>query len=756
MTSPEKKNAPQARGKRGDQEVTSTTVSNESVPEHGANLAHPDLTEARRLFDQGFSMCKLLPNQKRPEGGAWNLKPVQTFDDTATGYGVMLAANGLCSVDPDHESAARKILEAFGFDLDAIMCAGVRSISTRPESGGRSAFKAAPALRWVKFATKGTGTILELRAASANLQDVVPGLIYLDSTGARRTQHYANCKRLDDAPELPADFLAWWQRLSTDLDFLRDQQRIAGEVLGEAPHQAISSGEKLAFRSPMRVWFNERHHVEDFLERHGYADHGGRYAPPTATGAPGVRPIKGKDGLWQSDHASDPLSGTFDAWTAFVVLEHDGNQEAAEAAAFDRMQAESVGEFDDLVAKSADVRREIDARLALVDVLGADDTLAEVRRLLPDADMAAAECDALIARLTAATERSEEAVKDALQVPRRRRFEPVQVGELARAINTQYLIKGVLPRAELAVLYGASTAGKSFVVLDMCFAIARGVAWREHRVRKGRVVYICAEGAGGFNKRLSAYEVHHELDLRGLPFFAVTDCPNFLGEDDKAVAEQIKVRGGADLIVVDTFAQVTAGGNENASEDVGKALGACKRLHRATGATVLVIHHQGKDATKGARGWSGLRAAVDAELMVECDEKTKARALHITKSKDGADGAVLPFRLHVVAVGTDEDGDVIDSCVIEHTDEMPPAPPPLVKGKHERLVVEVVHDLMGVGMEGPLEEEVIAEAVSRTPRPKDGKDRRRELVRRAIGALTSGEGAIFCTKGGRLVPTNPT
>ena len=187
----------------------------------------------------------------------------------------------------------------------------------------------------MKFATKGTGTILELRAASANLQDVVPGLIYLDSTGASRTQHYANCKRQDDAPELPADFLAWWQRLSTDLDFLRDQQRIAGEVLGEAPHQAISSGEKLAFRSPMRVWFNERHHVEDFLERHGYADHGGRYAPPTATGAPGVRPIKGKDGLWQSDHASDPLSGTFDAWTAFVVLEHDGNQEAAEAAAFD-------------------------------------------------------------------------------------------------------------------------------------------------------------------------------------------------------------------------------------------------------------------------------------------------------------------------------------------------------------------------------------------------------------------------------------
>lgn len=40
MTSPEKKNAPQAQGKRGDQSPTSTTMSTEIVPEHGANLAH--------------------------------------------------------------------------------------------------------------------------------------------------------------------------------------------------------------------------------------------------------------------------------------------------------------------------------------------------------------------------------------------------------------------------------------------------------------------------------------------------------------------------------------------------------------------------------------------------------------------------------------------------------------------------------------------------------------------------------------------
>lgn len=414
-------------------------------------------------------------------------------------------------------------------------------------------------------------------------------------------------------------------------------------------------------------------------------------------------------------------------------------------------------DFEDLVAKAAQVRADIELSIEMNDLVGLppEELLAQVREKLPAADLAAAEADALIARLTAATARTKDEVKEMLGMPARRRFEPIQVGELSQAVKAAYLIKNILPRAELAVLYGASTAGKSFMVLDMCFAIARGVEWRNQRVRQGRVIYICAEGAGGFNKRLCAYEAHYGVALHALPFYAITDTPNFLGEDDKALAVQIKAKGGADIIVVDTFAQVTAGGNENASEDVGKALASCKRLHRETGATILVIHHQGKDATKGARGWSGLRAAVDAELMVECDDKTKMRTLNVTKNKDGADGGMFPFRLQVVPIGVDDDGDVIDSCVIEHTDEMPMTTPEPT-GKNERLVFAVIHDLMGLDSTGVLEGAVIAEAVTRMDLPEEGKkDRRRELVRQALNGLTTGERAIFCKEDGYVKPINP-
>ena len=108
--------------------------------------------------------------QKRPVGDGWQLNPVAQIDDAAGGYGMPLAANGLCSVDPDNVEPARAGLRRCGFDLDELMEAGVRTSSTRPGSGGRSTFKAPPDLKRIVFRTKKDGTILELRAGQSNLQ----------------------------------------------------------------------------------------------------------------------------------------------------------------------------------------------------------------------------------------------------------------------------------------------------------------------------------------------------------------------------------------------------------------------------------------------------------------------------------------------------------------------------------------------------------------------------------------------------------
>ena len=326
--------------------------------------------------------------------------------------------------------------------------------------------------------------------------------------------------------------------------------------------------------------------------------------------------------------------------------------------------------------------------------------------------------------------------------PPRFNFEPVHLFSSAKALP--WIIKGMLPKAALGVVYGASGSGKSFAVLDMGMAIARGTPWRGRKVRQGRVAYIAAEGADGFRKRIAAYAQHTGVDLTGVPMTVLNAAPNLLEKQDAVdIARGVKASGGADLIVVDTFAQTTPGANENAGEDVGKALGYCKRIHEATGAMVLLIHHSGKDATKGARGWSGLRAAADAEIEVV--REGDARALRLTKSKDGEDGLVWGFALEVVQIGVDEDIEPITSCVVVD------APAPAVGGVSSRklgsvetIVNAVIQEFALAQTEGIEVTPVVLEAVKRMDPPADGKrDTRKMRVRKALESLCNGDDAPY-------------
>jgi hypothetical protein len=146
------------------------------------------------------------------------------------------------------------------------------------------------------------------------------------------------------------------------------------------------------------------------------------------------------------------------------------------------------------------------------------------------------------------------------------------------------------------------------------------------------------------------------------------DAPNLLEvADAAALYGAILVWGKPDVIVIDTLSATTPGGNENSGEDMGRVLSHCKLLHRKTGALVVLIHHSGKDATKGARGWSGLRAAADAEI--EVTRNGDFRAATVTKMKDGSDGAQWPFKLKVVSLGCDLEGEEESSCVVEHVEQ---------------------------------------------------------------------------------------
>lgn len=332
------------------------------------------------------------------------------------------------------------------------------------------------------------------------------------------------------------------------------------------------------------------------------------------------------------------------------------------------------------------------------------------------------------------------------------RFKGIPCHLFAVDVVQQWLIKKILPAAQLIVMYGASGSGKSFVAIDMACAIARGIHWREFKVAKqGRVAYVCAEGAEGFRRRLRAYALHHDVPLEEIDVVVLPYAPNLLkGDDVRDLIRALHALGPLSLVVLDTLAVVTAGGNENSSEDMGLAISQARLISEVLHTTVMFVHHTGKDESKGARGHSSLRAAADCELEVA--RSGDARCISLGKQKDDDDNRECGFKLHILQVGVDEDGDPVTSCVVDHTlGSMAQIKRRNKKtGVNETLLLDAFNAICLNPDDGVAEGEVIDKAIEMKGTPENNKallNMKTNFVR-ALKTMTHDK--IFLSMGGML------
>ena len=253
--------------------------------------------------------------------------------------------------------------------------------------------------------------------------------------------------------------------------------------------------------------------------------------------------------------------------------------------------------------------------------------------------------------------------------PQRRRLQPYHVTELGSRSRREYIIKGFLDRGAFTEMYGDTNSGKTFMALDIAEHIAHGWGWRGRKVKPGAVVYIAVEGGLGLEERLTAFRLHHDVDQAAVPLYVIPASVDLCSADSdtKTLIDEIQRLGSVQLIVIDTLARALAGGNENAPDDMGAFVLNCDRIREATGAAVLVVHHSGKDQSRGGRGHSSLKAAVDTEILVENVDSLVT--VTVTKQRDYPSGDAFTFKLDPVEIGTDEDGDPITSCVLVPADK---------------------------------------------------------------------------------------
>jgi putative DNA primase/helicase len=232
----------------------------------------------------------------------------------------------------------------------------------------------------------------------------------------------------------------------------------------------------------------------------------------------------------------------------------------------------------------------------------------------------------------------------------------------------QWTVPGWIPTDSLVAVYAAPGVGKSFYALSMALEIARGGEWLGTPLEAAPVLYIAGERLTTLRDRAEAWSTYHEeLNPENLimPEFTGRTPQLRDGADVLALCELIEAEG-VRFVVIDTYATLTQGLDENAAGATGEVMGYLQQIRKATkGGTVLLVHHAGKNATAGMRGSTAFLGAVD---MTHKIEPAGDGRLSATVDMSNAGASPLPEYFEIVTVPLEPfEGEPRSSAILKST-----------------------------------------------------------------------------------------
>lgn len=218
------------------------------------------------------------------------------------------------------------------------------------------------------------------------------------------------------------------------------------------------------------------------------------------------------------------------------------------------------------------------------------------------------------------------------------------IAQLMDLPPVEWMIDGYLPTVGMSAIFAPPGAFKSFLALDIAMSVAYGLPWHGLDTKQRRVLYVVAEGKWGFGRRIRVWQ-QHRAEAQDTDQFHLLPVPvNFLEPEcvDRLI-EAIDVHlHGVGLVVIDTVARNFGPGDENSTKDMNAYVaGSGKLIDR--GAHVLHVHHTGKDGSKGERGSSAFRGALDTAISVDREQGSDVATIYVRKQKDAAEAK--PMRL---------------------------------------------------------------------------------------------------------------
>ena len=240
--------------------------------------------------------------------------------------------------------------------------------------------------------------------------------------------------------------------------------------------------------------------------------------------------------------------------------------------------------------------------------------------------------------------------------------------------HTTFVVDDWLPAESICLLYAPKDHLKSFVAVDWFMSIATGIAWKGFDVERGACIYIAGEGNRGLKRRFKAWCIRNGVELPTQPI-ALSKMPMQVLDVDSIESWASFIRKAMidmgepiRLVVIDTLATNFGPGDENSPTDMARFLAHLKIYIQAVfTCSILVVHHTGKDVSKGSRGGSSIEGNADCVFTLKREDKDEHRViLHCKHTKDSERPPDLILKAAPVELGyNDRKGYPVTSLILD-------------------------------------------------------------------------------------------